>query len=104
MIFGFRSASRWSFGVQKRHKVLIFPVPCRVDSIWAPWSSRVDVFHPQVFCCVFCSSLTPRFLQRRAPLPVIEMEKSPWNVSDVERRETGLFPGIARDWFLDMLD
>ena len=30
------------------------------------------------------------FLQRRAPpLPIIETQKSPWNVSDVDRRETG---------------
>ena len=26
--------------------------------------------------------LTPRFLQRRAALPIIETQKSPWNVSD----------------------
>ena len=32
------------------------------------------------------------FLQRRAALPIIETQKSPWSVSDVDRRETGLFP------------
>ena len=36
------------------------------------------------------------FLQRRAALPVIETQKSPWSVSDVDRRETGLFPGKTK--------
>ena len=34
--FSFRSTSRWSIGAQSRHRVPIFPVPCRVVSIWAP--------------------------------------------------------------------
>ena len=37
------------FGAQSRHRVLIFLVPCRVVSIWAPWSSMLNVFLPQVF-------------------------------------------------------
>ena len=32
------------------------------------------------------------FLQRKAPFPIIETQKSHCNVSDVDRRETGLFP------------
>ena len=32
-------------------------------------------------------------MQRRSPLPIIEMQKPHWNVSGVDRRETGLFPG-----------
>ena len=41
-IFSFRSTSRWSIGAQSSHRVLIFPVPCRVVSIWPPWSSMFD--------------------------------------------------------------
>ena len=45
------------------------------------------------FCArAVCAALS-RFLQRRAPLPIIETQKSLWNVSDVDRRETGLFRG-----------
>ena len=40
----FCSTSRWPIRAQSRHRVLIFPVPCRVVSIWAPWSSMFDVF------------------------------------------------------------
>ena len=43
------STSRWSIGAQCRHRVLIFPVPCRVVSIWAFWCSMFNVFLPQVF-------------------------------------------------------
>ena len=43
--------------------------------------------------CSRSTSLDSAFLQRRAPLPTIETQKSPWNVSGVDRRETGLFPG-----------
>ena len=43
------------------------------------------------------------FLQRRAALPIIETQKSPWSVSDMDRRETGLFPGKTKTslsgWF-----
>ena len=43
------STSRWSICAQSRHRVLIFPVPCRVVSIWAHWRSMFDVISPQVF-------------------------------------------------------
>ena len=37
-------------------------------------------------------SLDSAFLQRSAPLPIIETQKSHWNASGVDSRETGLFP------------
>ena len=37
-----------------------------------------------------------RFLQRRAAISIIEMQKSLWGVSDEDRRETCLFPGKTK--------
>ena len=54
-----------------------------------------DVFHPGlVFSCSRSTSLDSAFLQRRAALPIIETQKSPWNVGDVDSRET--FPGKTK--------
>ena len=46
--------------------------------------------------CLRSRSFDSAFWQRRAPLPIVKTQKSPWNVSDVDRRETVNFSAFAR--------
>ena len=102
----------WIFFSQNSWCILLLVVPLQGNDTFRGSTFTVGVFSRGPFrvplrgtdlllSCSRSTSLDSAFLQRRATLPIIETQKSPWNVSDmsVSRKNNEVTVWIMRNLF-----
>ena len=89
----FRSASRWSIGDEQGHRFLRFPAPHLLFNGAQYHSPEVRGFPRLLHCEQLVQQSRCFFSQWRAHCLFLSLRRRNHLVSDVDRRETGLFPG-----------
>ena len=92
-ILFFRSASRWSIGDEQGHRFPRFPAPRLLFNGAQFHSPEVRGFPRLLHCEQLVQQSRCFFSQWRAPCLFLSLRRRNHLVSDVDRRETGLFPG-----------